>query len=61
MSTCNAIGVAVLCGVQSGTTIGMVNYSFGVFVPAWADEYGWSRVAINGVLTTGRFLATTEF
>ena len=28
--------------------------SFGVFVPAWAEEYGWSRTSINGVLTVGQ-------
>jgi len=57
MSASNSWAVGLLCGLSSGTTIGMVNYSFGVFIPAWDSEYGWSRTAINGVLITGQVIA----
>ena len=46
--------VGLMCGLSSGTTIGMVNYSFGVFVAPWDREFGWSRTAINGVLIVGQ-------
>lgn len=45
--------VALLAFLASGSTIGMSQYSFGVFVEGLTAEYGWSRTSINAALSIG--------